>query len=96
MKIGFKEIMLLIGILGALIAIQMSCGNSGGDDDDNNATDDDTADDDTADDDTGATPPKIPSGHDLTADCYSCHNNPKPHNGQYNAPSDCLNCHQPA
>jgi len=83
-------------------------GNKGDDDDnasddDTQTDDDDNADDDVIDDDTSlsdddsidddtAEPPKIPSTHDTSWNCYICHEGQ--HGGTYTAPLDCLPCHQ--
>ena len=96
-------IMALVAALA--VGIPLACanggGNSGDDDADDDASDDsgDDAGDDAGDDDTGG-PPTYPSNHDATWDCYTCHADAfngspaEPHGHAYNAPTDCVGCHQ--
>ena len=64
---------------------------------DDDVADDDAADDDAADDD--AVPPTMPNNHDVTWDCYVCHETAfngataEPHSHLYTAPDQCVGCH---
>ena len=71
------------------------------DDDENDDDDDDDDDDDAGDDDDDANAPSYPDNHDAGWDCYICHTTsiegkttPEPHGGTFNAPTDCIGCHE--
>ena len=103
-------VLALAGHIACNIELVKPANNASGDDASaDDASGDDAADDagddagddigDDAGDDTTA-PPTYPSNHDATWNCYICHDVAfngapgEPHGHVYNAPTDCVGCHQ--